>query len=170
MAADAPLATSLDAGPGGYAAIITAWGLGSALAGLAMARWPARSVSADLTGLAAGLGLMTLAWIGTAALPSLRPVVAVQFVGGVGMTAVFVLRNAIVQRTIADEVRGRVFAALDAVVSAGALAGLAVSGVIIEQAGVRAPYWAGAVLIAVAAAALVVMRGSRPASRSARAS
>jgi dTMP kinase len=171
IAGDAPLARELGAGPTGYAAIITSWGLGSVVAGLALARWPERPPRVDLGGLGGGLVLVAVAMAGTALLPTLPPVVAVQFVGGVGMSVVFVLRNVIVQRTTADAVRGRVFAALDTAVAAGSLGGLALAGLVIEQSGARAAYaWAAVLATLAGVIAIGVMRGSRPASRSARAS
>ena len=123
IAGDAPLAEDLGTGPGGYAAIITAWGVGQVLSGLAMTRWPDRTPRADLRALGGGLALMALAMFATAALPALWQIVAVQFVGGVGMSVVYVLRSGVIQRSAPDEVRGRVFAALDAVMSAGSLGG-----------------------------------------------
>ena len=70
IAGDAPLASDLGTGPGGYAAIITAWGVGQVLAGLAMTRWPARTPRADLRALGGGLALMAIAMFATAALPA----------------------------------------------------------------------------------------------------
>jgi MFS family permease len=171
IAGDAPLARELGAGPAGYAAIITSWGLGSVLAGLALSRWPERPPRVDLGGLGVGLVMIAVAMAGTALLPTLPPVVAVQFVGGAGMSLVFVLRNVIVQRTTEDAVRGRVFAALDTAVAAGSLGGLALAGLVIEQSGARAAYaWAAVLATLAGLIAIGVMRGSRPASRSAQAS
>jgi MFS family permease len=115
--------------------------------------------------------MIAVAMAGTALLPTLPPVVAVQFVGGAGMSLVFVLRNVIVQRTTEDAVRGRVFAALDTAVAAGSLGGLALAGLVIEQSGARAAYaWAAVLATLAGLIAIGVMRGSRPASRSAQAS
>jgi MFS family permease len=171
IAGDAPLARYLGAGPGGYAAIITAWGVGQVLAGIAMTRWPERPPRADLRALGAGLAVMAVAMFGTAALPLLWQVVAVQFLGGLGMTVVHVLRSGVIQRSAPDEVRGRVFAALDGVMSAGSLVGLALSGLVIGAMGVRSAYAIAGVLAAVGAAVAIGIRlESRPVSPSAQAS
>ena len=87
IAGDAPLASDLDTGPGRLRRIITAWGVGQVLSGLAMTRWPARTPRADLRALGGGLALMSFAMFATAALPDLWQIVAVQFVGGVGMAS-----------------------------------------------------------------------------------
>jgi MFS family permease len=171
IAGDAPLAKDLGAGPGGYAAIITGWGIGQVLAGLAMTRWPERPPRADLRALGGGLAVMGVAMFATAALPDLWQVVAVQFIGGVGMTAVYVLRSGVIQRSAPDAVRGRVFAALDSVMSAGSLAGLAMSGVVIGAFGVRSAYaTAGALATLGAVIAIGIRLESRPVSPSAQAS
>jgi MFS family permease len=136
-----------------------------------MTRWPARTPRADLRALGGGLALMALAMFATAALPDLWQIVAVQFVGGVGMTVVHVLRTGVIQRSSPDAVRGRVFAALDAVMSGGSLAGLALSGLVIGSFGVRSAYATAGVLAAVGAAIAIGIRlESRPVSRSAQAS
>lgn len=171
IAGDAPLASDLDTGPGGYAAIITAWGVGQVLSGLAMTRWPERTPRADLRALGGGLALMSLAMFATAALPDLWQIVAVQFIGGVGMSVVYVLRSGVIQRSSPDAVRGRVFAALDAVMSAGSLAGLAMSGLVIGAFGVRSAYATAGVLAGVGAVLAIGLRlESRPVSPSAQAS
>lgn len=141
------------------------------LSGLAVTRWPERTPRADLRALGGGLALVAVAMFGTAGLPALWHVVAVQFIGGVGMSVVYVLRSGVIQRSAPDEVRGRVFAALDAVMSAGSLAGLAMSGLVIGAFGVRSAYATAGVLTAVGAVIALGLRlESRPVSPSAQAS
>jgi MFS family permease len=171
IAGDAPLARDLHTGPGGYASIITGWGVGQVLAGLLMTRWPEQTPRADLRALGGGLAVMAVSMYATAALPDLWQIVAVQFIGGLGMTAVYVLRSGVIQRSAPDAVRGRVFAALDSVMSAGSLAGLALSGLVIGTFGVRSAYATAGVLTTVGAMIAIGIRlGSRPVSRSAQAS
>ena len=137
-----------------------------------MTRWPDRTPRADLRALGGGLALMSLAMFATAALPDLWQIVAVQFIGGVGMSVVYVLRSGVIQRSAPDAVRGRVFAALDAVMSAGSLGGPRA-----ERARDRRRSASGrptrprGVLAAVGAAIAIGIRlESRPVSRSAQAS
>ena len=64
-----------------------------------MTRWPERTPRADLRALGGGLALMSMAMFATAALPDLWQIVAVQFIGGVGMSVVYVLRSGVIQRS-----------------------------------------------------------------------
>jgi predicted MFS family arabinose efflux permease len=72
------------------------------------------------------------------------------FVYGLNTSTGMVVFSSTVQGAVPDRVRGRVFTLLDASWNAARLLSLALGGLIVEAFGVRALYWLGGALLALA--------------------
>lgn len=79
---------------------------------------------------------------------------------GLGTSTGNVTYTSVLQRTIPDRMRGRVFASYDVVWQTARLASIGLGGLAAERFGVRAVYWAGGVLL-VAAGVLGLAAGGR---------
>ena len=75
---------------------------------------------------------------------------AILFVYGLNTSTGMVVFASTVQGAIPDRVRGRVFTLLDASWNASRLLSLALGGLVVEAFGVRALYWGGGALLALA--------------------
>jgi MFS family permease len=137
----------------------SAWGLGMVLAALA-APALARRVKDGRT-IAWSIAVVGVALALASRSPVLAPVVALWVVGGVGNALAGITWDSTLQELVADEYRGRVLAAFEAVLQTGLLAGLALSTVAVRALGVRGTYLAAGVLLL--GAAVVARRVTVPA-------
>ena len=85
-----------------------------------------------------------------ATVASFPAALAILFVYGLNTATGMVVFNATVQGAIPDRVRGRVFTLLDASWNASRLLSLALGGVVVEAFGIRALYWGGGAVLALA--------------------
>jgi MFS family permease len=138
LPAEVPIAKLFGTGATGYGALVAAWGLG----GIAGARGaksllerfeepPVLTASAAV--LAACLAAVAVApWFG---------IVLLGFaVGGVSMSAAGVGEDVLLQRQVADDVRGRVYAAHIAAIYVSLGAPLPVAGLLVDTWGPRATF------------------------------
>jgi MFS family permease len=99
-------------------------------------------------------GVMSVVFLGFAVTPSVIALLPISVVGGVANGALNVAASAVVMTRTADELRGRVGAALGAIVSAGSVTSLVAGGVL---AAVLSPRQVFALSGALALAAVVVL-------------
>ncbi len=168
IVADAPLAQAFDAGSIGYAALIFAWGfgmlVGSWLAGrLASERHEVRLVVAGLAVMALGLGLIWVTGVFVV-------ILAFNAAGGFGMGLIEVARQGVIQRRTPDAMRGRVFAAAEAIGGTAFTASLLLAGIFVGAIGAQASYAvaAGSNLAAAALICLLLVRAGALGSRRVR--
>jgi MFS family permease len=163
IVSDAPLADYYDAGAIGFGALVSTWGLGMLIGSWATGRWMGER-AVEVPVLFAGMvgsGVMVL-------MMGLSPVFALVLVssvlGGVGSGAVNVARQVLLQRTVPDRLRARVFGVVEALATASFVIGLATAGPVVEVMGVRAAYAASGVVLALGALILLplLVRPSRP--------
>jgi MFS family permease len=154
MVGDAPLADLFDAGSVGFAALVSTWGAGMLIGSWAAGRWMGErpvEVRVLLVGMVVD-GVM-IALMGLS--PLFVLVLAVSVLGGIASGCVNVARQLLLQRSVPDGLRARVFAVAELVGTASFILGLASAGPVIEALGVRPAYVvSGAVF---AAGALVLL-------------
>jgi predicted MFS family arabinose efflux permease len=143
-----------DKGPGGFAALISAMGIGALGAGLLLS-W--RQSYSGLTTLMAVFGMVGATATALFALTASHTIaiVCMLFVG-VGVTGKNVVAQTLVQSGLDDEVRGRVFAFYSVVFNAAPSAGALLIGYIGDLVGIRGPVVVGAA-IGLAASFLVFL-------------
>lgn len=158
MVADAPLAELFGTGAIGFAALISAWGVGMLIGSFLTGRHLGER-RIEIPILFAGMvidGLM-IALMGVS--PWFSLILALSIVGGAAGGVVNVVRQTFFQRSVEDRIRSRVFAVVEVVASGSFIIGLATAGPAIEALGVRAAYVIAGVGLAVGALALLpVMR------------
>ena len=135
----------LDVGPGRFGLLIAAIGVGAGAGPLVL-----RRVIADprRPGVLFGPYLVRGGVDLTLAASSNYPLaLAALGVYGVGTSTGMVTYNSLLQTTVPDRLRGRVFAFYDVVWQAARLASIAVGGVLADAIGIRAVYVFGAVLL-----------------------
>ena len=93
----------------------------------------------------------------------------VLFVYGLNTSTGMVVFNSTVQDAVPDSVRGRVFTLLDVTWSSMRLLSLALGGLLVDVVGVRALFWAGGTLLAVAGALGLMLLGQDDLRAAARA-
>ena len=82
---------------------------------------------------------------------------------GVGTSTGTVTYNSVLQTTVADRLRGRVFAFYDVVWQTGRLLSIGLGGVVADRVGITAVYWAGgAILLAAGSLGLLAGRVVEP--------
>ena len=91
------------------------------------------------------------------------------FVYGLNTSTGMVVFNSTVQDAVPDSVRGRVFTLLDVTWSSMRLLSLALGGLLVDVVGVRALFWAGGTLLAVAGALGLMLLGQDDLRAAARA-
>jgi MFS family permease len=139
----------LHAGPAGFGLFASGAGVGLVAGGLFSPRVLAR---ADATSVyAAALGVAALGITGAALAPTLPVATACVVVSGLGNGTFLAARTLVLQRAVADVLRGRAFAVLMAATQATTVAGMALAGVAIDSVGARAVWLAAAVLSVLAA-------------------
>ncbi len=95
-----------------------------------------------------------------AAFTPLPVALGILFVYGLNTSTGIVVFNSTVQGTVPDRVRGRVFTLLDVTWNAMRLLSLSLGGLLVDRVGVRALYWAGGSLLALAGlAGLALLEG-----------
>ncbi len=111
LVADPVLADDFGAGPIGYALLYSTWGVVALLgAWLAGRRFPSRLVPFGIIG---GLAAVATACVAISVLPWFWAIVAVGSLGGVGSGVLFPLTTGLIQQHAPDEVRARVFGAIE---------------------------------------------------------
>ncbi len=143
-----------DKGPGGFAALISAMGIGALGAGLLLS-W--RQSYSGLTTLMAIFGMVGATATALFALTTSHHVAIVcMLLVGVGVTGKNIVAQTLVQSGLDDEVRGRVFAFYSVVFNAAPSAGALLIGYIGDLIGIRGPVVVGAA-IGLAASFLVFL-------------
>jgi hypothetical protein len=138
---------SLHAGAGGYAAILTAWGVGIAIGSAAYVRL-ARGIGGAMI-LLSTLGVAA-GYLGTAAAPTLFLACAASVIGGVGNGTQWASVETLVHRLVEEAFRARVAAVLEALASTAPGIGILIGGALTALLSPRAAYAvAGLGLIAV---------------------
>jgi MFS family permease len=159
---DPALARHFHAGSVGYGLLTTVWGGGAVIGSLTAGRvvMVARAPLAVVWGMLA----MALSLGSIVVLPSFALIVAAGAIGGVGNGFVFVPWMLIIQDRIADNVRGRVFAAIEACDQVAFLIGMGLAAIAVSSVGPQRAYGLAGVLllIATATAALAVATANRP--------
>jgi len=142
---------SLHAGPGGYAALLFAWGIGIALGSAAQVRLARRIGKAMIlvSTLAVAAG-----YIATAAAPTLLLACAASVVGGVGNGTQWASVETAIHQLVEERFRARVAAVLEALACVAPGAGILLGGMLTALLSARAAYaLAGGGLVALVAAA-----------------
>ena len=154
MVADAPLAKLFDMGSIGFAALISTWGAGMLIGSWVAGRWMGErpvEVKVLLFGMIVD-GVM-IALMGLS--PLFVFVLVVSVLGGTASGCVNVARQLLLQRSVADRLRSRVFAVAELVGTASFILGLASAGPAIELVGVREAYVLSGAVFAVGALVLL---------------
>ncbi len=138
IVADAPLARMFDAGPFGYGELIASWGLGMLLASAVAGRLKEQRFEFGLVVLGMAVeGLFTLlVWPS----PTFALALVCLFGGGAGMGTIETVRQSVLQRRAPDAVRGRVFAAADAVGGVSFAGSFVIAAPIVAIVGAPAGY------------------------------
>ena len=162
MVADAPLAALFGTGSLGFAALISAWGIGmlvgSFLAGRHLGE---RRIEVPILFVGMVVDGVMIALMGMS--PWFSLILALSIVGGAAGGIVNVVRQTFFQRSVADRIRSRVFAVVEVVASGSFIIGLATAGPAIEALGVRAAYViAGVGFVLGALVLLPVLRARAP--------
>lgn len=166
IVSDAPLADYYDAGAIGFGALVSTWGLGMLIGSWATGRRIGErpiEVSVLFAGMV-GSGVMVM-MMGLS--PVFALVLAASVLGGVGSGAVNVSRQILLQRTVPDRLRARVFGVVEALATASFVIGLATAGPVVEAVGVRTAYAASGVVLALGALILLPLLLRPPRSESA---
>jgi MFS family permease len=155
----------LGTGSAGYGGYLALWGVGSLLGAQVL---PLVGAARDEAALAAGNALtgLGIAVIGLA--PSVAVAFVASVVGGFGNGLVNVAQSALINRRVPGDRIGRAFAALGAVTWSAIGVGTAVGAPLVDLLGAgRAMADAGALAVvpALAALALALRRGRRPATQ-----
>ena len=154
MVSDAPLADLFDVGAIGFAALISCWGAGMLLGSWAMGRWMGeRRIEIKVLMWGMIISGITIMLMGLS--PLFIPILIVSVIGGAGSGAVNVARQILLQRSVPDRIRSRVFAIVEVTATISFTLGLALAGPAIELIGVRPAYVLSGIVFAVGALALV---------------
>ncbi|MFZ5673677.1 MAG: MFS transporter [Pseudomonadota bacterium] len=141
-------------GPGGFAALISAMGIGALCAGLVLS-W--RQQYSGLTTLLAVFGMVGATATGLFALTSNSTIALICMLAvGLGVTGKNIVAQTLVQSGLDDEVRGRVFAFYSVVFNAAPSAGALLLGYVGDLVGIRGPV-AVAAAIGLAASFLIFL-------------
>ena len=125
---------SLDAGPGGYGAILSCWGLGIIVGSLAFSR----VLHGRMIALAAGgTALSALGYLGLAAAPTIEVACVIAVIGGVGNGFNWVSLVTAVQEATPDDRQGQAASRLEAIITVGPALGYLLGGTIADAASPR---------------------------------
>ena len=159
MVADAPLAREYDVGAIGYGALIFTWGAGMLLGSLVAGR--IKRVELELPAVVYGMAAMGvglgLVWFAS----SFGVILGLLTLGGFGMGTIEVARQGVMQRRTPDEVRGRLFAAAEAVGSLSWAASFVAAGVLVGRIGAQPSYSVAGLTFLVGSALVVALIGLR---------
>jgi MFS family permease len=155
---EVPIAKLFGTGATGYGALVAAWGVGGVIG--------ARGAKAVLDRLdeppvmVASAALLAACLTAVAAAPWFAVVLVGFAFGGLSMSMAGVGEDLLLQRQVADHVRGRVYAAHMAVIQISLAAPLLVAGVLVDAWGPRVTFGlaAGSVLLGFAALAALLVR------------
>lgn len=156
---------TLKAGPGGYGALLAAWGGGAVIGSAAYARWHGLSARALVT---LGAGAMGLGLVGMAMAPSLVSAVVAAAVAGVGNGVEAVAVRTTLQEHLEERWMARIMSFSESLNEGMPGVGIVLGGAIATLANSRtalAVGGGGALVVAMAAWALLSpSRGFRPAT------
>ena len=154
MVADAPLADLFGTGAIGFAALISAWGIGMLLGSwLAGRRMGERRIEIPILLFGMIIDGAMIALMGLS--PWFSAILGLSIIGGAASGLVNVARQTFFQRSVEDRIRSRVFAVVEVVASGSFVIGLATAGPAIEAIGVREAYVIAGVGFIVGAVAIV---------------
>jgi MFS family permease len=139
MVSDAPLADQFGTGAIGFAVLVACWGAGMLIGSWACGRWMGER-PIEIPVMLAGMLLAGAALVGHGVSPVFWAILAVSVLGGAGSGAVNVARQTLIQRSVPDRLRARIFAVAELTGTASFALGLGVSGPIIESVGVQPAY------------------------------
>jgi MFS family permease len=143
---------------GGYGLLLAAIAVGAVTGPILLARLPALARRPAAVFAAFGLrGLVDLVLASVTALPA----ALAALVGyGIGTSTGNVTFSTVIQSHVPDRLRGRVFSAFDLIWQSMRLASLLLGGLLADVAGIRAVYYTGGGLLAMAALAGLTLAGS----------
>ena len=149
---------TLDAGDAGYGALLASWGAGMVLGSFAFAGLGKASIPALLAFSTMAIGV---AYLGTAAAPTLALACAASVIGGTGNGIQWVAVMTAVQAVTAAPYQARVVAMLEAIASAMPGVGFVIGGAVAALADPRAAFAvAGAGVLVVLLGAFAILRGT----------
>jgi predicted MFS family arabinose efflux permease len=140
---------TLHAGDSGYGLLLTVWGVGVAVGGLAFARAVRRSLSVMLI---AGTLAVGLAYVGFAVAPSLLLACVAGFVGGAGNGVQWASLLSAVQQLTPPSLHGRMMGAVEAINALCPGLGLLLGGALVAIGSPRSAF----LIVGVGAAAMTV--------------
>jgi MFS family permease len=150
---------SLDAGPGAYGLLLAAWGVGTVLSSVALAR--IGDVRA-LVLIPLGAAAVGAAFIGMSAAGTVALAVAAFALGGAGNGIYYVSVVQALQERIPDDLQARVMSLLESTTAAAYGLGFLLGGAIAATAGARVALGlAGAGVLLAAGAIVGLLRGDR---------
>jgi ENTS family enterobactin (siderophore) exporter len=128
---------SLHAGNGGYGLLVSAWGVGVVLGGIAFARWGVGHLRAMVGGGTLAIGL---AYVGFALAPSILVACLTAVIGGVGNGVQWAPLVSAVQRLTPPGLHGRVMGALEALGALCPAIGLALGAALVTLTSPRTAF------------------------------
>ncbi len=162
IAANPAFADRQGAGPIGLGALWAGWGVGT-IVGATLAPSLLRP-GRELQIVCVGFALQGLA-MGAAAVLPFWFVVASQALGGIGGGLADPARHTLIQRTVADQLRGRVIAVMEASGWLSFAVSLVAAGALVDVIGLRQAYGTAGSLFFVGTLMLVLMTSGRRTSR-----
>jgi predicted MFS family arabinose efflux permease len=146
----------------------SAWGLGMLIGGAltpgAARRWPRQAL------ITVSIGVVGVVILAASSMPALAGVLALWVVGGAANAVGTIAHETLLQETTADALRGRVFAASDAILDGAFLFGALSGGALGALVGIRpALAMCGAILLGAAALSRALLGTGAPAAASAAA-
>lgn len=148
---------SLGVGDAGYGALAAAWGVGMIGGAVAAGRWVTARVA--VPAMLAAVALMGVGILATAPAPVLAVALVTLAAGGFGNGLENVSMRVLLQARVADELRGRVYAATQASYTVADFVALGAGGALVQLLGAR---WtlgvAGGGCLAMVAASLPALR------------
>ena len=150
----------LDAGPTGFGALETAFGIGMIAASL----WLVRKTRF------AAAGLFAVGWLGTAIgtlgvgfAPALGIALAAHMIGGIGNGIVLVGGDTLIQQNVPKQMLGRALGIAGSAPFLGSLIAYTAGGVLVDTVGARATFIIAGVTTAIVAVVVAVMlKGVKP--------
>jgi MFS family permease len=142
---------SLHDGPGGYAAILTAWGVGIAIGSLAHVRVARRAGGRMIV---LSTSAVAIGYLGTAVAPTLALACAASVVGGLGNGTQWASVETAIHQVVEERFRTRVAAVMEAMAAIAPGVGIALGGALTAALSPRLAY-----LVAGAGLAVLVVIG-----------